>query len=1391
LIDRVGNVEDHYFDEGHRLVMKRRYHAARNGSGYSETRRVWDSNSQLAYHKAPNGDAVLSKADGTNADPRARGNVLMRQQWRSPYDPAPLTERFDYLQGLGGCCGGGGGSNFVKWYKDARSNVTSNGFDERGNLIHTQYPIASIVEDWEYNSNGQMTAHVLPENGSGYRRRDEYTYHDTGPQQGYLHEQIIDAGNLGLTTAYAYNSVGSLTGLTDARGNDTQYLVNQLGQIIREICRAVGGVRYERDTYHDENNNVVRRDVQNIDDQGSVVASNPQITTTYEYDTLNRLTRTNEEVAADHDVATEYEYDHNGNRTLVRHGEAVNGNDPNNVVQTEYDERDLVSRTIRGDGAGQSITQYDYDDNRKLIRRTDGAESADPHVYTYEYDELNRLASVIDPEGNVTTSGYDDNGNRTLGRIEGELIDGESGDNVQLSETTYEYDAMNRLIRQVTALFDPASQNRNGDGQSITQTFYSGTSQVIRVVDDNNHETLISHDTANRTATVTDAKGNTTSYTYDDNSNVTTVTEVEKSDRGDSDDTFVTSNGYDALDRLTRTIDNAGSAHASGYDSRNNRTVATDPLNRETRYVYDGLSRLTKTVRDMNSNGADASDSDDIITSQTWDDSSRLTSQADDNGNATTYAYDALNRRTSETFADGTEHSRTYDVHDNVRTTTDANGTVVSYTTYDQLNRLKRKDVSQSGPGVSDDTTFEDYKYDGLDRLVYAADDDSTVTRAYDSVGNVLSETLTNNADGVQTAGAVASTYDGVGNRTTCVYPSGRALTTTYDELNRRKIISDGGGDIASNGYVGPGRVERRRYRGNNTSTDYAYDNVKRIVGTTHSRLVNGDVDDRTYAWNAMYNKTRRTDVRAGGPRLTHEYDYDEAYRLVHTRVTNAILVVLRDTHYNLDGVHNRTTVVGAPDAGPHVGSYAMTDGPPPFDHEANQYTTTPVSGRTYDPNGNLLSVGLGDVSAFAACVTGPGGGITTNGCVPFDFDFDVDIDLGDFDVFQRSYVSPVGRAARVGYDYRNRMVEYRDIVTGERHTYAYDAFGRRIARTIDADGAAVQTRYFYDAWQVVEEQDANSNSLATYVYGNYIDEVLSMQRGGVDYFYHTDDLYNVMAVTDATGAVVERYEYQDYGQPIDPVTLAPIAGDPSPIGNPYLFTGRRYDPETAWYYYRTRYLDPIAGRFTTRDTIGVWGDPLNLGNEYTYAGNNPVSYRDPYGLFTWPWEVDWTDPETYKGAASTVEASIDVASDYYVKKVPDCVWQYLSCVEDCMEDNDPVDSFIAKAIAYTAGMPIPKGVVAKLYEVVGDKGAARLARAGASKFTNIPSALSTKLRLGGRSALRALGRVATPVVVAYGTALAAIEVHCASYCVGKDKYDPANGKFGQAQIQKILDAIK
>ncbi|MBX3727791.1 MAG: hypothetical protein KF858_01290, partial [Candidatus Sumerlaeia bacterium] len=84
-------------------------------------------------------------------------------------------------------------------------------------------------------------------------------------------------------------------------------------------------------------------------------------------------------------------------------------------------------------------------------------------------------------------------------------------------------------------------------------------------------------------------------------------------------------------------------------------------------------------------------------------------------------------------------------------------------------------------------------------------------------------------------------------------------------------------------------------------------------------------------------------------------------------------------------------------------------------------------------------------------------------------------------------------------------------------------------------------------------------------------------------------------------------------------------------FGNPYAFTGRRWEPPSQELrrpsateqvnHYRLRTFDPSLGRFTTRDPIGIWGDPLNLGNGYTYTGNAPWSWLDPWGLT--PWEVD------------------------------------------------------------------------------------------------------------------------------------------------------------------------
>jgi len=91
---------------------------------------------------------------------------------------------------------------------------------------------------------------------------------------------------------------------------------------------------------------------------------------------------------------------------------------------------------------------------------------------------------------------------------------------------------------------------------------------------------------------------------------------------------------------------------------------------------------------------------------------------------------------------------------------------------------------------------------------------------------------------------------------------------------------------------------------------------------------------------------------------------------------------------------------------------------------------------------------------------------------------------------------------------------------------------------------------------------------------------------------------------TDISGNVVTQYNYSPFGRTM---TLG------EDVPQPFRFTGREYDAETDFYYYRARYYSPDMRRFISEDPLRFAGSNVNF---YAYVGSNPVNVKDPFGLF-------------------------------------------------------------------------------------------------------------------------------------------------------------------------------
>jgi RHS repeat-associated protein len=107
--------------------------------------------------------------------------------------------------------------------------------------------------------------------------------------------------------------------------------------------------------------------------------------------------------------------------------------------------------------------------------------------------------------------------------------------------------------------------------------------------------------------------------------------------------------------------------------------------------------------------------------------------------------------------------------------------------------------------------------------------------------------------------------------------------------------------------------------------------------------------------------------------------------------------------------------------------------------------------------------------------------------------------------------------------------------------------------------------------------------------------------------FYQCDHLGTPQELTDCEGKVAWSAQYKAWGQAKEVISEA---AHKAGMLNPIRFQGQYLDDETGLHYNRYRYYDPHAGRFVSKDPIGLLGGD----HPYWYAAN-PLEWVDPLGL--------------------------------------------------------------------------------------------------------------------------------------------------------------------------------
>lgn len=175
--------------------------------------------------------------------------------------------------------------------------------------------------------------------------------------------------------------------------------------------------------------------------------------------------------------------------------------------------------------------------------------------------------------------------------------------------------------------------------------------------------------------------------------------------------------------------------------------------------------------------------------------------------------------------------------------------------------------------------------------------------------------------------------------------------------------------------------------------------------------------------------------------------------------------------------------------------------------------------------------------------------------------------------------------------------------------SYTYNPLGQRVVKTLANGNKEI---YHYDeSGQLIAVADATGAVLREYIYwGN---QQIALVSNSNLYFIHNDHLNTPQVVTDVNQQVVWMADYEPFGK------LA--ANQTNSIALFSRFPGKYLDGETGLYYNYFRDYDPSIGRYIESDPIGLEGGI----NTYAYVEANPINATDSNGQnAVWAFRAGW-----------------------------------------------------------------------------------------------------------------------------------------------------------------------